>query len=166
MCRNTDITVSPSTWRPVAICYCLKLVGDSIHCMSRKPRGIVVCVCGGGFSVFPLGSSHLVLGAWPKPLHFYLTTRPLVSFTSFFPPFQFSFFQYGRGGGGDIYIINKGTLYALCLQVVESRFEKDTPLFLKFINMMISDATVQLDEGMDVSYTHTYTYIHTVFAGV
>ena len=39
----------------------------------------------------------------------------------------------------------------LCFeQVLESNFEEDTPIFLKFINMMINDATVQLDEGLEV----------------
>ena len=34
--------------------------------------------------------------------------------------------------------------------MLESTFEADTPLFLKFMNMMINDATVQLDEALSV----------------
>ena len=39
----------------------------------------------------------------------------------------------------------------MCLQVLRSKFEHDTPVFLKFINMMVNDATLQLDEGLQVS---------------
>ena len=35
-------------------------------------------------------------------------------------------------------------------QVLESHEQLATPVFLRFTNMMINDATVQLDEGLDV----------------
>ncbi len=35
-------------------------------------------------------------------------------------------------------------------QVVHSRELLDTPIFLRFLNMIINDATVQLDEGLEV----------------
>ncbi len=39
-------------------------------------------------------------------------------------------------------------------QAVCAHEQLKTPLFLRFINMMINDATVQLDEGLDVSRAH------------
>ncbi len=41
-------------------------------------------------------------------------------------------------------------VYFMC-KALESNFEEDTPLFVKFINMVINDATVQLDESLSVS---------------
>lgn len=37
------------------------------------------------------------------------------------------------------------------MQARESLFLQETPLFLRFINMIINDATVQLDEGLEVA---------------
>lgn len=37
------------------------------------------------------------------------------------------------------------------MQARESLFLQETPLFLRFINMIINDATVQLDEGLEVT---------------
>lgn len=37
------------------------------------------------------------------------------------------------------------------MQATESLFLQETPLFLRFINMIINDATVQLDEGLEVA---------------
>jgi len=41
-------------------------------------------------------------------------------------------------------------LLSTLTQVLESHEQLATPVFLRFTNMMINDATVQLDEGLDV----------------
>jgi len=43
----------------------------------------------------------------------------------------------------------KPSIETLCQQVLESHEQLATPVFLRFTNMMINDATVQLDEGLD-----------------
>ena len=35
-------------------------------------------------------------------------------------------------------------------QAIESVALMETPLFLRFINMIVNDATIQLDEGLEV----------------